>query len=508
MSKDGFEEMLKTCGTTAPERRSSVFRNSILNMAGSVIPVLVSLVTIPLYLRLIGDVRFGVLALVWVFLSYAGLFEMGLGRATSKYVAELRSGLANERELLFWTAACVNLALGIVGGILLWAVAGATLPLWVKSDAVTQAEVARALPWLAAAVPVATLSSVLIGALEGCEQFGAINLQQIGATIVFQLVPLGVASWVGPRTDLLIGAAVISRIVSNLPLLYSCARHVPLRGLPKIDRVWLRRLFSYGAWITVSGIVGPVIATLDRFIISFARGPQAVTYYSIPYNFASKLLIVSGSLNRALFPRFSAEQPFVAQEMAVRSVFVLNAILTPIVVNAILGADWFFRLWLGTSAAARCTPAAQLFLVGFWINALAGSPSTLLQARGRPDLTAKFHLIELVPFVGILWAGIHFGGVAGAAAVGVLRVSVDTALLFWGARIARAVGVRMIPSVAVVFLALAFSVGVHPHLVTHVAIVLVFAAASLLIAKATSPDLSRLIMAGLKRFPIRGNTGE
>src|ERR1700724_3202968 len=71
-------------------RSSSVSRNATLNLMGSVIPMFVTLATVPPYLRLIGDVRFGVLSLVWAFLSYFGLFEMGLGRATSKYIAELK----------------------------------------------------------------------------------------------------------------------------------------------------------------------------------------------------------------------------------------------------------------------------------------------------------------------------------------------------------------------------------------------------------------------------------
>jgi O-antigen/teichoic acid export membrane protein len=69
---------------------SSVSRNATLNVLCSVIPMFVTLVTIPPYLRLIGNVRFGVLSPVWVFLSYFGLFEMEPGRATSKYIAELK----------------------------------------------------------------------------------------------------------------------------------------------------------------------------------------------------------------------------------------------------------------------------------------------------------------------------------------------------------------------------------------------------------------------------------
>ncbi len=424
---------------------------------------------------------------------------MGLGRATSKYIAELRSASDAERGAVFWTAAGANLVVGMVGGILLWAAAGLTLPFWLKSNPVTQAEVARALPWMAAAVPMATVSSVLIGALEGCEQFGVLNAQNIGATVMVQIVPLCVAYWIGPRTDLLISAVVLSRMVANVPLLYSCARHVPLRHRPRIDRAWIHRLFSFGAWITVSGIVGPILTSLDRFVIGFARGPQAVTYYSIPYNFATKLIIIPASLERAVFPRLSAQQFSEAKKTIIQAVLAMAAILTPIMVIAILGSSCFFRLWLGTSIAVRCFPATEILLVGVWINGLAMVAGSLLWSQGRTDLTAKFHLLELVPFVAVLWTGIHFAGVWGAAAAWVFRVSIDAGLIFWAVRIIRDVGLRLVPPLGLIILALSLALVADKFtFVSRVVIILLITPLSLLIAKATSPETASLILARLQ----------
>ncbi len=499
MSGNNPDETQTLPSESASNRRSSISRNATLNMLGSVIPILISLGTVPPYLRLIGDIRYGVLALVWVFLGYAGLFEMGLGRATSKYIAELRSASDAERGAVFWTAAGANLVMGMVGGILLWAVAGLTLPYWIKSDPVTQAEVARALPWMAAAVPMATVSSVLIGALEGREQFGVLNAQNIGATVMVQLVPLCVAYWIGPRTDLLISAVVLSRMVANIPLLYLCVRHVPLRYSPRIDRAWIRRLFSFGAWVTVSGIVSPILTSLDRFVIGFVRGPQAVTYYSIPYNFATKLIIIPASLERAVFPRLSAQQFSEAQRTAIQAVLAMAAILTPIMVIAILGTSWFFRLWLGISIAVRCVPAAEILLVGVWINGLAMVAGSLLWSQGRPDLTTKFHLLELVPFVAVLWMGIHFAGAWGAAAAWVFRVSIDAGLIFWAARIIRDVGLRLVPPLALVILALSLAMVADKFTFAfRIVIILLITPASLLIAKATSPETVGLILARIQ----------
>ena len=64
------------------------------------------------------------------------------------------------------------------------------------------------------------------------------------------------------------------------------------------------------------------------------------------------------------------------------------------------------------------------------MNSLAFVPAAHLNAINRPDLPAKFHAFELVPFLLVLWFGLHFYGLLGAAWAWTLRVTIDAILLF------------------------------------------------------------------------------
>jgi hypothetical protein len=70
----------------------------------------------------------------------------------------------------------------------------------------------------------------------------------------------------------------------------------------------------------------------------------------------------------------------------------------------------------------------------------------------RPDLTAKFHAAEFLPFLCVLWLGVHYYGLSGAAWAWTFRVALDSALLFvvaghWNAL------VKLIPGTLLILLA-------------------------------------------------------
>jgi O-antigen/teichoic acid export membrane protein len=88
-------------------------------------------------------------------------------------------------------------------------------------------------------------------------------------------------------------------------------------------------------------------------------------------------------------------------------------------------APEFLTLWLDADFGTFSTPVMKLLAIGIFLHSLAYVPMSLLQASGRPDLTAKLNLIELPVYVVVSSLLIRHFGIVGAASAWLLRAGVD-----------------------------------------------------------------------------------
>ena len=420
-------------GLKPARAEGSVARHSTLNFIGSAVPIIIGFVTVPLYLRLIGPERFGVLSIAWLLLGYFGLFDLGLGAATSFRIAALRDASRAERARTFWTALVVNLGLGVIGAAALWIAGDVFFGRIFKVDPVLRLEVLRGVPYLAAAVPIATLTGVLYGSLQARQRFLSTNLVSILSTILFQVAPIVVASVYGPYLPSLLATAILARCIPVLVMMIMCYAELIRGQRPRIDLAEVKALLGYGAWVTLAAISGPVLAFSDRFAIGAILGAVAVATYTIPFQLASRIIILPSALTTALFPRFVPA----SQEDRVRvgqiTTMTIASLLTLPVVVAIVVLRPFLDIWIGAAMAAKAAPVGRILLVGFWLNAFAYVPQMQLQSSGRPRVVALILVLQIVPYLAALYVGLSWFGLTGCAVVFCLRNAADWALLGWGA---------------------------------------------------------------------------
>ena len=409
-------------------------RNTVWNLIGQGAPLLVALFAIPLLIKGLGTARFGVLTLAWAVVGYFSLFDLGLGRALTKLVAEkLGAEQAEDIPRLICTALALMGVLGIIGALV-----AASISPWLVYDILKiphalQGETLNAFYLLSLSIPVVISAIGLRGVLEAHQRFDLTNIVRI---------PLGIFTFLGPLIVLpfsnslfpVVAVLVGVRILTCGVFLALCLRQVPaLRHNIRPQRTMVWPLISFGSWMTVTNIIGPLMTYMDRFLIGALISVTAVAYYTTPYEVVTKLLLISGALVGVLFPAFSttlAQDRARTTQLFGRGVNYIFLAFFPLLLVIVTFAHEGLSLWLGEEFADNSAFVLQWLAVGAFINSIAQIPFALVQGAGRPDLTAKMHLIELPFYLLTLWWLLGVFGIKGAAVAWVVRVSIDTLILF------------------------------------------------------------------------------
>ena len=404
---------------------------SIWNLLGTGIPFGFAIVCMPLLLHKLGPDRYGLLLLAWGVVGYFSLFDFGLGRAITQLVARAYGVSPAEAVPVIATGVLALGVFGTVGGLILYSAAPyienvGRIPPELREEAVQSVKI------LGAGLPIVIVSAGLRGALEGVFDFAWINVIRILLGIGTYLVPVLVIL-LAVRLDWICAALVLLRLVGCIAYYVRCRIFFRTEGPRKlIDAMVARRLVGYGGWITISNLASPFMAyprslprrrsdlsCTGRLLRNLAGNCNEASDHtgrrrrcSVPGDLEEPR-IIPGTCRRHFLPRY-----------AIRDIR-----RTSIAAALVLFAREGLGLWFGDDFATQSYRVAQILTVGSFINCLAFNPFFFLQGIGRPDITAKIHVIELPVYLLLLWLLTTRWGVTGVALAWSLRMVLDLTIL-------------------------------------------------------------------------------
>jgi O-antigen/teichoic acid export membrane protein len=417
-----------------PFMHDKIAKNIAWNMFGSLAPMAAAVIAIPILITRIGTEQFGALTIAWVLIGYFSVFDLGMGRGLTNALARELSN-RNHRVIpaLVSTAWAALLVLGMCGSVVLWFASDFLIGL-LKVSPATRAECHSAFLVIICVVPVITLSAGFRGVLEALSQFRPLNIIRSFGGVFSFIGPLGVL-WHSTRLTSVLLVLAASQIITCCCLGVYCFRRLPqLQASMRFDRKVLSPLLRYGGWLTVTNIVAPFMASMDRLLMAAFVSVQQLPYYAVPFDAVSKILVLPIAFNGVLFPVFSAhgmKAGGTVRELYENSVKATALLVFPPLLITSVFARPILALWLGNAFADRSWVVLQILCAGLLINSLALVPYTVIQALGRPDITAKAHMVELPVYAALLILTLPTFGVVGAAVCWTVRVTLDAAFLFY-----------------------------------------------------------------------------
>lgn len=421
-------------------RRRSFAGNSAMTLAAQLAVAAAAFVSLPVIVRGLGPEAFGLLSLLWMFIGYVTVFDLGVGQAAAKFVTEeLRAGDRNAAVGVLHSALRAAGVLGAAGGmlVLLLAVAGPSRVFDLAPP--LEAPAVTALMLLVVGVPATLLSATLKSVPIAFDRFDVLN--------VLQLV-VGLVQWVGGAVAVALGGGVVGvvavTVVGRVMVLGAFAAY-SLRVLPELrhrveDRTAAReRLWRFGSWAAVSQIVPPALLLLERLIVGTVLSLSALAFFAVPSEIMVRLLLFPASLAVALFPVVSGgwrnlEGRISARRAYRRSVRIVVLVLVPLAAVLAIYSREILTVWLGGDFPAESGPVLALMAFGVIFNAVAQLPVAVLQGSGKPEAVARVQLAVVPLYAVLLYALTVTAGIMGAAAAWVVKVAVEGVALTLAAR--------------------------------------------------------------------------
>lgn len=431
-------------GTSAPssEGRSAaahpstgkLIRFTGWNLFGLCAPMAVAFFALPPLRVRMGPDIYGAFMFVLTVVNYLTILDLGLGRATTRFMAvRMASGNAGELPAIFWTAQAMMLAFGVAGMAIFMPLIPTVVGRWSHIPPELQADACNTLFAAAVSTPFLVVTASLVGVLEAHQKFRRINLIRIPMQIYTFAGPLAVAlathSLLAPVVALLAGKAVECGLYFA-----ACLNTTPeLRRGMVFERSLMRDLFRFGGWMSVSSIAMLVLAQSNSALMFCLLPVAAVGFYGTVAEMVIRLLVFPRAWVSVLFPSFSAQHAVNGGGLARLYIKGIKGLLLgtfPIMLLLVAFAGEGLTLWQDAAFAAASAAVMRWLVAGLFVYSLSYVPFSLLQGVGRPDLGARLHLVEIPAYLGLAWVLMGRLGIEGAGIAWFVRCVVEAIAMY------------------------------------------------------------------------------
>ncbi|MFZ0201935.1 MAG: flippase, partial [Candidatus Sulfotelmatobacter sp.] len=372
------------------------FSNTLVNYAGQGFILVLTFATAPYTVHHLGPELFGILALVQVTAGFAGLLNLGIGRALTKYVSELYwKRDFGEINRLFQTAWATCMMAGCVGLAALIGPRETIGRLFFRGGPELNGAVVGFAIYVAAFGLFTSMLLEAISALPAAlQRFGVCNAVNVLAGTVRCLGPVIVLA-----CGYSVRAVLIVSLGSNLLAVVAFAvvsrRLIPgLSLMPSFNWSAFRKLFTFSLPLLLSALFSLIVVRVDRFILAYYMPLAAVAFYTLPYSISEKASIGVANITSVVFPFTSELHAMGAHdkvhELYLRSTKILMLVTLPITVILVTVPALILRFWLGAEYATQGATALTLLGVATFMNAASAVPTVSSLGVGQAWMPAAF----------------------------------------------------------------------------------------------------------------------
>lgn len=330
--------------------------------------------------RLLNPEDYGIISIINVFIAIANVF------ITSGFQSALIQS-KDADEVDFSSVLYLNLALAVI----IYGVLFGCAPLIEKFYSITNlGSVVRV---LGIQIILYAFNSVQRAYVSKCMQFKKFFFSTLIGTVISGGLGI-IAAYKGYGVWALVIQIMSNTVFDSVVLLFT------FKWRPKLvfSIKKVKKLFSYGWKMLVSGVVSSIYEQLSNLIIGKCYSASDLAYYNRGQSYPCLLVsTINSSLGSVLFPAISNVQDEIAQVkiMTRRSIQVSSFFIWPMMIGMMVVAEpfvivFFTEKWIG------CVPYIQLFCLVYALYPIHTANLSAIQAIGRSDLFLKLEIYKII----------------------------------------------------------------------------------------------------------------
>ncbi|MEZ9630678.1 oligosaccharide flippase family protein [Vibrio breoganii] len=389
------------------------------SLLSNIIPGLLPLFLLGMISRNIEPQSFSVYLLIMAAIGYAGFMELGISRALVKAFSQCHNN-PNCTALIFSTSFLLLSILGIITGFLFYVVPS-VISFFIETS-IEYELLFQSLRLVSISVPAIFLTQIYYSYYEGNLKFTNILFLKLSTLIIEISIQCYVVVTTNSLENLII-SIIVTKYISLFICIFSMKDKLKLNL--KFNRLIAKDLLSFGGWVTVSNIIGPIMVYFDRFYTSSVVSFSISSHYLAASELVQKSTIVPSSISRVIFVFLSRT----GIDKVEKSYLSILLVTFPLSLFFFVFSEHILNSWLGIEANIQSIISFKILSIGLLLNAFAQIPCSKLLSQNRAKSVALIHMLELIPYLLLLYYSVDQWGVIGAAIVWTFRNGIDFILL-------------------------------------------------------------------------------
>lgn len=237
-------------------------------------------------------------------------------------------------------------------------------------------------------------------------QFRKLFVSTLTASIISGIVGIAMA-YTNYGIWALVGFQLINQILVTIILWFTIKWRPKL--LLSFNRI--KSLFSFGWKLLVSSLIDAIDHNIRSLLIGKLFNPAILGFYNRGEQFPSLIVNnINGSIQAVMFPTLSSHQDDRnrVKEMVRRSIVTSSFIIFPMMVGLAVIAEPLVKLLL-TEKWLPVVPFIQIFCAGYALWPIHTANLQAINALGRSDVFLKLEIIKKLLGVFVLLVSIPFG---------------------------------------------------------------------------------------------------